>query len=196
MKPPRRLISALSLLATLGPASLSGACVDTTYARPTTVDDGRTDDHWLDGPRCTANTPFDPALETEVIEPGTGEIVERGMTVRVHFLVTTPSGTVLYDTHAHGSPPDDVVVGSTPVVCGFERGLLGMHAGERRLIRVPWTLAFGEDGRFPNVGPRSDLIFLVDLYLPVDHTNPVILPLPQGWSKPSFSATRPIRINR
>jgi peptidylprolyl isomerase len=119
------------------------------------------------GERCTPDTPDDPAPQVEVIAAGSGNPVTPGMSVRVHYVASLPGGAVVHDTHVD-DVPSEVVMGSTKTICGFERALLGMRPGEQRRVLVPWQLAFGESGRPPEIPPRSDLVFVIDLYLPAD----------------------------
>lgn len=149
---------------------LASSCGGYSNARPTRIDDGREDDHFLEGERCPVdpNNMPDAAIRVETIEPGTGDIVEKGMTVRVHYVAKTASGAVVHDTRSGGAP-NQIVVGSTHTICGFEKGILGMRAGEERRIFVPWQLGYGEAGHAPEIAPRTDLVFVVDLYLPADY---------------------------
>jgi hypothetical protein len=170
--------------AVLVAASLTLSCAEPQLsARPTTIGVARTDDPWLLGERCTPETPMDPALRLDVLAAGTGEPVAAGMTVRVHYIVSLPSGVVLHDTH-EANMPAEVIIGSTKTICGFERSLIGMRPGEERRTFVPWSLAFGESGRPPEIPPRTDLVFVVDLYLPADvvnqHGSPPVNPIQGG----------------
>jgi hypothetical protein len=147
----------------------------------TTADNAREDDPWLDGPRCTPETPGDVAVRIEDVREGIGKPVEDGARVRVHYVATRPDGVTIHDTRAAGLPLE-ITIGSTHTICGFERALLGMRAGGQRRVVVPWRLAFGEEGRAPDVGPRADLTFLIDLYLPAD------VPIPRGGPPPKPAA--------
>jgi FKBP-type peptidyl-prolyl cis-trans isomerase len=138
--------------------------------RETTTKNVRADDRWLDGPRCPAGFHDDAALGIDRVEAGTGRVVGDGVTVGVHYMAELLDGTVLHDTRRDGSPIE-IVIGSTPIICGFERALLGMRAGEQRRAVVPWRLAFGEPGRPPDVRPRTDLVFLIDLFVPAEPTD-------------------------
>ena len=144
------------------------------YGRQTTIGVARSDDAWLVGERCTPDTPTTPAPRVEVLAAGTGEPVGPGFTVRVHYVAALASGTVIHDTHEDGTP-SEIVLGSTKVICGLERALLGMRPGEQRRVVVPWSLAFGEAGRPQNPAPRGFRL-LIDLYLPanlvIDHGAP------------------------
>jgi hypothetical protein len=151
--------------------------------RETTASQARGDDPWLVGARCGPDTPAEPAPRIEVLAAGSGPPVGPGVTVRVHYVASLPDGMVLHDSH-EGSLPIEIVIGSTPTICGFERALVGMRPGEQRRASVPWPLAFGEPGRPPEIPPRADLVFVIDLYLPadvlVDHGMPPTNPAAGG----------------
>jgi len=135
--------------------------------RQTTASVARSDDPWLFGPRCTADTPAEPAPHTEVLAAGIGEPIAAGATVRVHYVASLSTGAPLHDSH-DGNIPSEIILGSTKTICGFERALVGMRPGEQRRAFVPWSLAFGEEGRPPEIPPKADLVFVIDLYLPAD----------------------------
>jgi peptidylprolyl isomerase len=140
-----------------------------SFPRESTANNTRTDDPWLDGEHCSVATPLAPKLQIEDLEAGPGPAVDRGETVRVHYVAATLDGRTLHDTH-DGGPPIQLVLGSGNTICGFDRALVGMHAGAKRRVVVPWQLAFGEAGRAPDVPPKTDLVFVVDLYLPAEAT--------------------------
>lgn len=156
---PTKVLSTLALAVTL-----CAACTP-PHSRTTTAGDARPPDRWLDGPRCSGG--IDPSvLHIEVIEAGIGREVAAGETVRIHYVATLPTGETLRDTRQ--GLPHEIVIGSTPTICGFDKALVGMRPGEQRRVTVPWSLAFGEEGREPDIKPRTDLVFVIDLYLPGD----------------------------
>jgi FKBP-type peptidyl-prolyl cis-trans isomerase len=106
-------------------------------------------------------------MRIEDLDAGTGPVVGRGESVRVHYVAALASGATLHNTR-DGGLPSEIMIGSTKTICGFERALIGMRAGGQRRVFVPWRLAFGENGRAPDVPPRADLVFVIDLYLPAD----------------------------
>jgi hypothetical protein len=161
MQPTALLVAGLA-------SSLALSCAGPQVSgRQTTASNARGDDPWLAGERCAADTPDSPAPRIEVLAAGTGEPVTPGVTVRVHYVVSLADGTVVHDSH-EGNLPSEIILGSTKTICGFERALLGMRPGEQRRAVIPWSLAFGESGRPPEIPPRSDLTLVVDLYLPAD----------------------------
>lgn len=133
-------------------------------ARQTTASNARSDDPWLVGARCTPDTPADANVRTQVLAEGTGAPVTPGMTVRTHYVASLSDGQVVHNEDM----PSEIILGSTRTICGFERALAGMRPGEQRRIEVPWQLAFGDAGRPPEIPPRTDLVFVIDLYLPAD----------------------------
>jgi FKBP-type peptidyl-prolyl cis-trans isomerase FkpA len=154
--------SALAFVA----ASLSLSCGAATLPRETTANDARIDDPWLEGgERCGAGSQDDTGVVLEEVEAGTGKAVGDGQEVRVHYVAKLPNGSIIHDTR-QGGAPIEIVIGSTKIICGFEKALLGMRAGAQRRATVPWRLAFGEGGRPPEVPPRTNLTFVIDLFLP------------------------------
>ena len=159
----RLLLSAAALLG----ASLTLSCGSGPTGRQTTANNALGDDPWLLGARCGSDTPTDPAPRVEVLAEGNGQPVGSGQTVRVHYVASLADGKVLHDSHDSGMP-SEIILESTKTICGFERALIGMRPGEQRRVLVPWTLAFGETGRPPEIPPRADISFLIDLYLPAN----------------------------
>jgi FKBP-type peptidyl-prolyl cis-trans isomerase len=148
-------------------AGLGASCAGASFPRETRANNARSDDPWLEGARCSADAGGSSDLRIEDLAAGTGRPVERGETVRVHYVAALPSGATLHDSRDQGVP-SEIIIGSTKTICGFEKALIGMSAGGQRRVFVPWNLAFGEDGRAPDVQPRTDLVFVIDLYLPAD----------------------------
>jgi hypothetical protein len=163
---PRTDASATAALLLLT-ASLTISCGAGPTGRQTTASNTRGDDPWLAGEGCSADTPADLEPRTEVLAGGNGQPVTSGMSVRVHYIARSADGAVLHDSH-EGNLPSDIILGSTKTICGFERALIGMRPGEQRRAYVPWSLAFGEAGRPPGIPPRTDLVFVIDLYLPAE----------------------------
>ena len=161
-------------------ASLTLACGGPLApSRPTTATNARSEDPWLLGEPCVSpDTGTDPALDIKVLAEGTGVPVTPGTTVRVHYVASLPDGRVVHDVDM----PSEINVGSAKTICGFDRALVGMRPGEQRRVTVPWHLALGDAGRPPEVPPRSDLVFVIDLYLPAsamtDNGAPPVNPNP------------------
>jgi hypothetical protein len=143
------------------------SCAGRPFPREMHASVARSDDPWLVGERCAPGSQDVEGLHIEDLERGTGRTVGRGDTVRVHYKAQSSDGATLHDTRDQ-ELPSEVIIGSTATICGFEKALIGMSAGGQRRVFVPWRLAFGESGRTPDVPPKTDLVFVIDLYVPAD----------------------------
>jgi peptidylprolyl isomerase len=107
-----------------------------------------------------------PATEvvTEDLVEGDGPTVDVGMTALLHFvLARADNGVILRSTWSQGAP-SQLILAPSGQMDGLVEGLVGMRVGGRRVITVPYELAFGEEG-FPQAGlpARTDAVVVVDL---------------------------------
>jgi|688.fasta_scaffold02161_26 peptidylprolyl isomerase len=61
-------------------------------------------------------------------------LVQTGDRVEIHYSVRLADGSPFFSTHAEG--PQAFFAGSGEVIPGLSQGVLGMQAGERKLLRV------------------------------------------------------------
>lgn len=54
-------------------------------------------------------------------------------------------------------------LGQAQVIDGWNEGLVGAKAGERRLLVIPPALAYGAGGYPPAIAPNETLVFVVDV---------------------------------
>lgn len=101
-------------------------------------------------------------LYVEVLEEGEGPPARAGDRMGVHYTVWFPDGTTLDSSRPRGEPLG-MVLGETPLIDGWTEGVTGMRLGERRRLVVPWQLAYGAEGRPPQVPPYATLVFEVEL---------------------------------
>ena len=90
--------------------------------------------------------------------------------MRVHYVGKLLTGTkkAFASSFHTGSQPFRFVLGSDEVIAGWNQGMLDMCEGERRRLKVPWDMAYGEKGT-KGVPPYSDVQYdfeLVELSLP------------------------------
>eukprot|EP00040_Diaphanoeca_grandis_P015741 m.80671 g.80671 ORF g.80671 m.80671 type:complete len:155 (+) comp25335_c0_seq3:246-710(+) len=69
----------------------------------------------------------------------------------------------VFDTQMEGEEPFQFVLGRGQVIEGWDLGLIGMCAGERRRLVIPHRLAYGERGAPPFIGAKQDLQFEIEL---------------------------------
>lgn len=101
-------------------------------------------------------------LTYETIKPGTGPPAKPGQTAVVHYVGTLSNGTK-FDSSRDRKEPYPVQIGRTAVIPGWHEGLAGMKVGEVRKLTIPSNLAYGDQGRPPQIPPKATLIFEIEL---------------------------------
>lgn len=92
---------------------------------------------------------------------GTGDPVEAGATVTVNYLGLGQASRSEFDSSwSRGQP---ATFGLDQVIPGWQEGLVGMQVGGRRLLIIPSSMAYGEQGSPPVISPGETLVFVVDL---------------------------------
>lgn len=141
------------------PACPAGSKKDTSYECLDVTVTGAADKE----PTIALGKDFAPATELGVADvyEGKGDPVEPGATLKVQYVgMGQQSGTVFDSSWERGEPATFPLTG---VIQGWQQGLLGMQPGGRRLLVIPGSLAYGENGNPPDIGPDETLVFVVDL---------------------------------
>jgi peptidylprolyl isomerase len=102
-------------------------------------------------------------LETEDIVRGKGPAAKPGDTVLVHYAGVTFSTGEEFDASWNRGEPFPFPLGGGQVIQGWDRGIVGMKVGGRRMLTIPPELAYGAQGFPPAIGPNETLVFVVDL---------------------------------
>lgn len=99
-----------------------------------------------------------------VIEKGRGVSAKSGNKVKVHYAGFLLDGSKFDASRDRGEDAAfEFILGRKSVITGWEEGLEGMKMGEIRKLIIPYTLAYGEQGRPPVIPPKATLIFDVEL---------------------------------
>jgi peptidylprolyl isomerase len=106
-------------------------------------------------------TETESGLKIYDLEEGTGDAVQQGQAVRVHYTGWLEDGTKFDSSYDRGEP-FEVVVGIGQVIPGWDEGLTGMKEGGRRQLVIPPELAYGEQGS-GSIPPNATLIFDIEL---------------------------------
>jgi len=171
---PRRLIATLLLSASLAAGLVAcGSDDDSSAAGDTTA---------LSGPQRAAkdvdvaeptNTKEKPSVaipdgkppkglqQVNLVE-GSGPAVKAGDTIKAHYVGLAWSTGQEFDASWDREETIEVEVGAGNVIEGWDRGLVGMKKGGRRVLVIPPGQAYGEQGQPPAIGPNETLVFVID----------------------------------
>ncbi|GJP35015.1 hypothetical protein CLOM_g19481 [Closterium sp. NIES-68] len=96
-------------------------------------------------------------------KPATCKLKARNLdTVRVHYKGMLTDGTV-FDSSYDRSDPIQFRLGQGNVIKGWDIGILGMCVGEKRKLKIPSHMGYGESGSPPKIPGGATLIFETEL---------------------------------
>ncbi|RXN01463.1 Peptidyl-prolyl cis-trans isomerase FKBP9 [Acipenser ruthenus] len=99
-----------------------------------------------------------------------GRTIEVSDFVRYHYNGTLLDGTLFDSSHTR-MRTYDTYVGIGWLIAGMDQGVLGMCVGEKRIITMPPSLGYGENGDGSDIPGQASLVFdvvLLDLHNPKD----------------------------
>jgi peptidylprolyl isomerase len=93
---------------------------------------------------------------------GKGPAARTGDTVTVHYEGVTFSTGEQFDASWDRGRPFTFKLGGQ-VIPGWNKGVVGMRKGGRRMLTIPPELAYGAQGAPPVIGPNETLVFVIDM---------------------------------
>ena len=95
---------------------------------------------------------------------GTGEPAKSHMFYTVNYTGYLLDGTKFDSSYDHpDKKPISFPYGAHRVIPGWDTGFEGMHVGGKRRLFVPFQLAYGANGRPPQIPAKAELIFDMEL---------------------------------
>ncbi len=104
-----------------------------------------------------------PTLKFEDSVEGTGDVVQPGDAVTIHYTGALATTGVIFDSSVDGEgTPATFSLNS--LIPGWQQGIPGMKVGGKRRLFIPSALGYGEAGAGENIPPNSDLVFDIELF--------------------------------
>jgi peptidylprolyl isomerase len=119
----------------------------------------------LAAPDAAAIAPYavtKSGLKLLVLKRGDGVAAKVGDRLTVHYVGTFPGGGK-FDASTDRDRPFTFVLGGGQVIKGWDEGLVGVRAGEKRRLVLPPALGYGERGAPPAIPPNATLVFDVEV---------------------------------
>ncbi|KAI3749686.1 hypothetical protein L2E82_20302 [Cichorium intybus] len=96
-------------------------------------------------------------------KPASCEIqAHKGDRIKVHYRGKLTDGTV-FDSSFERGDPIEFELGTGQVIKGWDQGLLGMCVGEKRKLKIPSKMGYGDQGSPPTIPGGATLIFDTEL---------------------------------
>jgi len=122
-----------------------------------------------------SRTTFAPALGVDIsamtatprgvwyrdLTVGTGDPVDAGKEVSVHYAGTLPDGTP-FDANGPAEAPLVFRIDGGEMIPGFDEAVRGMRVGGKRLVVIPPALGYGAQANGP-IPANAILVFTIDL---------------------------------
>jgi peptidylprolyl isomerase len=96
------------------------------------------------------------------IAKGHGKKAKSGDTVTVQYYGALYQNGSEFDASWDRNQPFSFPLGAGQVIPGWDKGVVGMKVGGRRVLTIPPELGYGPQGSGP-IPPNSTLVFVVDM---------------------------------
>jgi peptidylprolyl isomerase len=101
-------------------------------------------------------------LVKQDIVKGKGPGAKAGDTVTVNYVGMNFSNGVEFDSSWDSGQAFPVQLGAGMVIEGWDKGLVGIKKGGRRMLTIPPEMGYGAEGYPPDIPPNETLVFVVD----------------------------------
>jgi len=101
-------------------------------------------------------------LKIKDLAKGHGKAAKAGETVTVQYDGVLYENGTEFDASWNRHQPFSFPLGAGQVIPGWDKGVVGMKVGGRRVLTIPPELGYGPQGSGP-IPPNSTLVFVVDM---------------------------------
>jgi peptidylprolyl isomerase len=101
-------------------------------------------------------------LVVKDIVVGKGKPAKKGDKLSMQYVGVLYKGGEQFDASWDNGSPFDFTLGQGMVIAGWDKGLIGIKPGGRRLLIIPPNLAYKAQGQAPTIPPNATLVFIVD----------------------------------
>lgn len=112
-------------------------------------------------PKPTGSPPR--KLVKEDIVKGKGPAAKAGDTVTVNYVGVNFSNGQEFDSSWDSGAAFPVQLGAGMVIEGWDKGLVGVKKGGRRMLTIPPEMGYGSEGYPPSIPPNETLVFVIDV---------------------------------
>lgn len=112
------------------------------------------------------NTQQAEGVKVAILQEGAGEAAKSGDLVAMNYTGRLVDGTVFdsnVDPKFNHVEPFEFTLGAGQVIPGWDIGVSGMKAGEKRILEIAPDYAYGATGAGGVIPPNATLIFEVEL---------------------------------
>jgi FKBP-type peptidyl-prolyl cis-trans isomerase len=103
-------------------------------------------------------------LQFVELKTGEGAEAKKGDTVQVHYTGWLNNGRKFDSSYDHADKePLEFTIGKKGIIEGWQEGVTGMKEGGKRKLIIPFDLGYGEKGFPPDIPPKAELTFEVEL---------------------------------
>ncbi len=113
--------------------------------------------------KVTPDNPTPPSdLVSKDLKVGKGKTAKSGDNVTVQYVGALYFNNSVFDA-SWGKQPFAFALGKGQVIPGWDKGIVGMKVGGRRMLVIPPADAYGAQGQPPTIPANATLVFVVDL---------------------------------
>ncbi len=102
-------------------------------------------------------------LEYFVIEKAKGEIIKANEMVAVDYYGALMADGKLFDSSLGRGEKLRFMAGAGQMIKGWDEAMLLLGHGDKAILFIPYTLAYGEAGRPPIIPEKSNLAFYIEI---------------------------------